>query len=264
VTVKALRHYEEEGLLRPVRVDPQTGYRYYAAEQLVCLTQILQLKDLGFSLNEVRACLDAPESLAALLDARRTALARALAEDVGRLRRLDALRHGLAAGAPLDVVVRMLEPTRALTAREHVDLASDRITSLFETLERDAARAKARAAASPFLLFHDNCLDGDHADVEVCVPVRPGVRLDGVREVEGATEAAAVTYLGPYQQTPSLFVKLAAWCDADQCTVCGPLRETYRRFGAGQRGYSLPEWMLAGPSSEYVTELAMPVRRVPA
>ena len=34
VSVKMLRHYDEIGLLRPARVDPESGYRYYAAAQL--------------------------------------------------------------------------------------------------------------------------------------------------------------------------------------------------------------------------------------
>jgi len=35
LTVKALRHYDEVGLLEPASVDPATGYRYYAARQCV-------------------------------------------------------------------------------------------------------------------------------------------------------------------------------------------------------------------------------------
>ncbi|HYM68302.1 MAG TPA: MerR family transcriptional regulator, partial [bacterium] len=53
VSVKTLRHYDELGLLTPARVDPATGYRYYAASQLAVLHRILALKDLGFSLGQV-------------------------------------------------------------------------------------------------------------------------------------------------------------------------------------------------------------------
>ena len=34
VSVRALRHYDEIGLLRPAKVDPLTGYRGYSAAQL--------------------------------------------------------------------------------------------------------------------------------------------------------------------------------------------------------------------------------------
>src|SRR5258706_14841 len=47
VTVAALRHYDELGLLKPISVDSWTGYRYYSVSQLPRLNRILALKDLG-------------------------------------------------------------------------------------------------------------------------------------------------------------------------------------------------------------------------
>jgi DNA-binding transcriptional MerR regulator len=40
VSVRALRHYDEIGLLRPASVDPETGYRCYAPAQLGQLNRI--------------------------------------------------------------------------------------------------------------------------------------------------------------------------------------------------------------------------------
>jgi len=54
VTVRALRHYEEIGLLRPSIIDRETGYRYYAVGQLQKIQSIATLKSLGYSLEEIR------------------------------------------------------------------------------------------------------------------------------------------------------------------------------------------------------------------
>ena len=54
VTVKTLRHYEQKGLLAPAEVDEWTGYRYYTLDQMQRLGTILDLKALGFSLEEIR------------------------------------------------------------------------------------------------------------------------------------------------------------------------------------------------------------------
>lgn len=54
VTVRALRHYEEIDLLVPKIVDRETGYRYYAAEQLQKIQSITTLKGLGYSLEEIK------------------------------------------------------------------------------------------------------------------------------------------------------------------------------------------------------------------
>lgn len=58
VSIKALRHYDEIGLLKPVKVDDSTGYRYYSAAQLPRLNKILALKDLGGYLNKITEIID--------------------------------------------------------------------------------------------------------------------------------------------------------------------------------------------------------------
>ena len=59
VTVRALRHYDQIGLLGPSRIDESTGYRYYAAAQLAPLNRIVALQRLGFSLKEIEELLGA-------------------------------------------------------------------------------------------------------------------------------------------------------------------------------------------------------------
>lgn len=51
---KALRLYDELGLLRPARVDPDTGYRYYAVAQLEQARLVAWLRRLGMPLAEIR------------------------------------------------------------------------------------------------------------------------------------------------------------------------------------------------------------------
>jgi DNA-binding transcriptional MerR regulator len=63
VSVRTLHHYDDIGLLPPARVDPQTGYRWYAADQLHRLNRILALRDLGLPLTEVREVVDDEVSL---------------------------------------------------------------------------------------------------------------------------------------------------------------------------------------------------------
>ena len=58
VSVKALRYYDELGLLKPVQVDEFTGYRYYSTSQLTRLNRILALKDLGLALEQIAQLLD--------------------------------------------------------------------------------------------------------------------------------------------------------------------------------------------------------------
>lgn len=54
VTIKTLRHYDEQGLLVPAYVDMESGYRYYTSSQIADLHQILALKNMNFTLEEIR------------------------------------------------------------------------------------------------------------------------------------------------------------------------------------------------------------------
>src|SRR5580692_7814885 len=53
VPVRALRHYDDLGLLTPAWVDPRSGYRYYTPDQVLRLHRILVLRDLGVPLTEI-------------------------------------------------------------------------------------------------------------------------------------------------------------------------------------------------------------------
>jgi DNA-binding transcriptional MerR regulator len=52
VTVRALRFYDELGLLSPAYVVPGNGYRRYSPTQFARLNQIQAFKDMGFLLQE--------------------------------------------------------------------------------------------------------------------------------------------------------------------------------------------------------------------
>ena len=92
VSVVALRHYDDIGLLRPASVDPVTGYRYYSASQLARLNRILALKDLGFSLDQIEAALEGVnlEQLAGMLKLKQSQAEQVLADEQARLDRIRA------------------------------------------------------------------------------------------------------------------------------------------------------------------------------
>ena len=71
VSRKAIRLYEKKGLLTPEVTDPETGYRYYSADQVKQLDALLELKALGFSLVEIKSILTGGTSAEDFLEALR-------------------------------------------------------------------------------------------------------------------------------------------------------------------------------------------------
>ena len=69
VTVRALQYYDREGLFRPSAVS-EGGRRLYTDKDIIRLHQILSLKSLGFSIDEIKnrlTAIDTPEEVAAAL-----------------------------------------------------------------------------------------------------------------------------------------------------------------------------------------------------
>ncbi|WP_269471449.1 MerR family transcriptional regulator [Actinomyces slackii] len=72
ISVRMLRHYQEQGVLTPFAVDPFTGHRYYHPDQLVDAHWITRLREAGLpvaQIREVMADRDDPERLSGLLSA---------------------------------------------------------------------------------------------------------------------------------------------------------------------------------------------------
>ena len=85
ITKQTLIFYDRAGVFSPNEKDPHNGYRYYGADQLEMLDHILILKDMGLSLQEIRAFLSLPGPSDAL-----DVLRRQREELVARQRRLSA------------------------------------------------------------------------------------------------------------------------------------------------------------------------------
>src|SRR3972149_6069349 len=93
VAVKTLRYYDEVNLLKPLHVDDFSSYRFYAHEQVSRLNRILALKDLGFTLDQIRGLLDdgvTPEKMRGMLMLRQGEIRQRVAEETERLQRGEA------------------------------------------------------------------------------------------------------------------------------------------------------------------------------
>src|SRR5260370_29425852 len=116
ISVRMLRHYDEIGLLQPAHVDPNTAYRFYAARQLSDLNRVIALKDLGFTLQQVRAILDqriGAAELRGMLILRRAEIQAQIGAENARLSRVEARLVTIEdEGRPLinGVIVKHLAP----------------------------------------------------------------------------------------------------------------------------------------------------------
>ena len=116
VSRKAMRLYEKKGIIKPVKVDAANGYRYYSAEQVQQLNALLELKALGFSLDEIKMIIDGKTPKALLLEMlekKRQAWQEALNSARDKEECLDEIIKNLRASHAAQKITEMTEEERA-------------------------------------------------------------------------------------------------------------------------------------------------------
>jgi DNA-binding transcriptional MerR regulator len=219
LTVKAVRHYDAEGLLVPASVDSRTGYRYYRPEQVRTATTIALLRSLDVPLPVVREVLAAPDdaAVAAVLAEQRERLAAELARREQALHMLDALRKA-PERMPYAVAIAERAPTRlsGLTGRVRAD-ALDADTG---ALCRAVLRSGAATGRSPLVAVFPLDLV-DEFDVIAGVPA-----AGGDTELPGGPWAATL-HVGPYPHLPLAYTALLEHVREHGHRPVGPVTETY-------------------------------------
>ncbi|WP_144224370.1 MerR family transcriptional regulator [Mesorhizobium amorphae] len=116
---KALRLYAEQGLLVPAYVDPQTGYRYYAADQAPRARLIGRLRQLGLPVARIAGLLDlSPQARAIEL---RTWLEAQSERLSGHAELVEAMaRQAETAIPPLAIALRDVAATKVVSRRHLV------------------------------------------------------------------------------------------------------------------------------------------------
>jgi DNA-binding transcriptional MerR regulator len=169
---KALRRYDELGLLRPARVDAHNGYRWYAPDQAERARLIALLRRADLPLARIGALLDMDAAKAAVELHADWALA--ASDFAARSAVVDLLVSRLTGGeSPMyEVTVRDMPARSLLTAQRHV---TDQEITAFTTelVMRLGGRAPGLPgiAGAPFLIYYGEVsADGD-GPVEWCRPV---------------------------------------------------------------------------------------------
>ena len=123
VTVKTLHHYDDIGLLKPSQIDSFTNYRYYTVDLLPRIHQIMALKELGLSLEQICLTLNddlTPEQIRGMLSLKHAEIKQVVQQEQARLARVEFRLRMLEMEqkmTTLDVIVKKIPPQYALTIR---------------------------------------------------------------------------------------------------------------------------------------------------
>ena len=241
VSLRTLRYYDEEGLLRPAAVDDCTGYRWYSAGQLHRLNRILALRDLGLSLGEIGQVLDeelSPAELRGMLRLRQAEARQRVDAEVARLARAEARLSRIEAEDCLgdyDVVVKRLEPLRvALVAENAAAFGNETLgpifARLYPRLHTELERAGIRIVGPAVALYGDSGDEEAPIKVIAALPVGagagPGAGVEFL-EVPAVARAATTVHKGPMRRVGDGYQALARWAEAAGECIGAYSRELY-------------------------------------
>lgn len=237
LSVKALRHYHDVGVLEPASIDPDTGYRFYLPSQVGLAQMIRRLRDLGMPLDEVRTIVSAPDS-----STRDEAL-------VAHLRRMEAqlaetqqtvssLRTLLQEPSDtLAVTRRVIVATDALGITEHVR-GEDAVAwwmDSFSLLHKALHAVGVERHGPDGALFPAEFFEEEEGVVTVFVPaaVTGDVTLPARAQslVVPAITAAVAVHDGPFGDLDRTYGALGTWVLERAAGADGPIREYYLPTG---------------------------------
>ncbi|MBQ4510543.1 MAG: MerR family transcriptional regulator [Clostridia bacterium] len=131
IPVKTLRFYDNEGILSPDKIDKYTGYRYYSASKIKDCYRILALKELGFTLEEIKIQFSISKND---LISKRSELSELKSKTEKRLANLHSLYSSLENnGDAFNVVIRKSDDMQVLYSRNVITDCKD-IDALFSKL----------------------------------------------------------------------------------------------------------------------------------
>ncbi len=187
LSVKALRLYDQLGVLTPAYTDPDSGYRYYHADQLRDARLIRTMRQIGMPLATIRRVLAAlPAEAEALLDdylrameARVAQARRTVPELVSALQKEENCMSLQPEQPEVFVRTEESQPIVSVTHCVRVGELDRRIRESLATLRGFVADQGGTVTGAPFGLYHGPINAEEDGPIEVCVPVERALPTGG-------------------------------------------------------------------------------------
>ena len=229
LTVKALRFYEKEGLLVPATTDPWTGYRFYETSQLQTAAKIKSFRQLGLSLEEIKAILSGAQAKK-ILAAKAQTLEKQQRETAVRL---SVIYHILEEEEmQYQVVLKEIPACIVYYEEAKLEKYADCMTFIPASgAECRRLNPQLKCAVPPYEFME--YLDGEYKERDILVRHNEAVTAFGVendriqfREVPAA-KVISIFHKGAYDRIGEAYAYLMKYAEQNDYTPAGLARECY-------------------------------------
>jgi DNA-binding transcriptional MerR regulator len=255
VSIRMLRYYDEQDLLKPALVDEINLYRFYSAKQMGRLFRIVYFRDMGFGTVEIRNMLAAEdqETVFAMLADKHSEIEANLVSEEKKLMRLkDAMDKIGEERKTMDyqVELKSVPSYQVVSLREIIPHYDDE-GMLWYKLSEYIKKEQLACSKTCFATYHDEGYKEENVDVEVVIETQEARASEGpIRYylTDPIETAASILVPGEYTNIAPAFAYLGEWIEENGHSIVGNAREVQLHG----------PWDRENPD-DYLTEIQVPV-----
>lgn len=230
VTIKTLRYYDEQKLLVPVYVDMENGYRYYAAGQMAQLHRIIALKNMGFSIDDIRKMIDGAEEKAFLLEKKQRIL-KEIAALTDKLSQVEGYLAKESINLSAPVLIKEIPQVIVCTMKRRIK-SYDALFELMPQMgaQMELADCKCAQPAYCFTQYLEPEYKEEDILVEICEAVTEKKQDSGdiaFKVFPKVPMAACIFHQGSYNTLHKTYAMLLQYIEENGYEICGNIRESY-------------------------------------
>lgn len=258
VSVRMLRYYDENGLLKPASIDRFSGYRLYRPEQISVLNKILFMRDLGFSVAEMASLLDHWDNtlLSEQLKLKQSHIKKAIMDEQYKLTKIDQALKDMGqekVSMNYNVTIKNVPSYPVLSLRRIIpDYYAE--GQLWKEMTEFVRINHISVSQNTFSIYHDAEYKEQDVDVELCAGVPElGKSRDGFtfRMTEAVPFMASTMVCGPFSHIAGAYMSFAGWLLQ---------HGTYQMTGQSRQIVHRGPWNEETPDN-YLTEIQIPLEK---
>jgi len=229
-TIKALRYYDEVGLLKPEEIDKFTSYRFYTTDQLVQLHQIQAYRQVGLSIDEIKLIISG-HNASAILQKRKAEIINTIADEASQLSRIEFILQGDNAmnySATIKELPGCTVYSKKMTTPSY-DAYFKLIPPIGEAIAEKYPDLKCASPEYCFIVYLDGECREANINIEFCEAVmQTWPDFDDIvfKEIKPTT-AISVMHKGPYSGLAGAYAFAFKWIEENGYTASENPRESY-------------------------------------
>lgn len=228
-SIRALHHYEKQGLLTPKFIDPNTNYRYYSASQLNETNTIKSFQEIGMSLAMIKEIMKEPnpKMIAKYCAIKKQELIEEISQLSQRQYLLDNLSKNLIDGTrtyKYHVGIKKVPERNVMSLRTKIASYEEEY-SLWNRLYKQSQKQHVKLANPMFgmTIYHDK----EYLETDIDIEVQSDVVGDYANEngicyvTTPSFTMASVIFSGDFNQMPDVTRALATWIENSEYKMNG-------------------------------------------